>query len=176
MVTKTDLRMLDGTVVTGGSISADGVLTLTFSDGTTKALQGAIGSSGSDGAQGPVGPMGPAGPQGPKGDTGDVGPQGPAGTPFTMEAGALGGDSGWTRFPNGLILQWGRNYVTRLANTTIYYPIAFPNACFGVMNTLITYGSNVGADNNDVVMSVTAANFVMRTDNNNGGYWFAYGN
>jgi hypothetical protein len=178
MVTKTDLRMLAGAVVTGGSISGNGVLTLTFSDGTSKQLAGAIGSAGTDGATGATGatgPMGPMGPQGPKGDTGAQGPQGPAGTAFTMEAVSVSGDSGYTKFPNGFILQWGRNTATNLTNTLIPFPTVFPNKCFGVQNTLITYGSNVGADNNDVVKDVNTANFIMRTDNNNGGYWFAYG-
>ncbi|WP_157352248.1 phage tail protein [Aliarcobacter butzleri] len=42
--------------------------------------------------------------------------------------------NGWTKFPNGLIIQWGldRGYDATYAQTsrTINFPIAFPNACF----------------------------------------------
>lgn len=171
MVTKTNLLMLDGTVVTDATIRSDGVLVLTLSNGTTKEIRGAIGQAGSDGQTGPMGPQGPQGIQGP---VGPQGPQGEKGDGFNMEPGSLN-PSGWTRFPNGLILQWGRLAATNLSNNTVWFPLGFPNRCFGVQNTLITRGSNTGADNNDVVMNVVNNSFTCRTDNNDGAYWFAYG-
>ncbi len=34
-------------------------------------------------------------------------------------------ESGYTKLPNGMILQWGKT----LGSHDVYYPIAFPNAC-----------------------------------------------
>lgn len=36
-----------------------------------------------------------------------------------------GSSTGWTRLPNGMLLQYGMSYVTTEASTRIYYPIAF---------------------------------------------------
>lgn len=45
--------------------------------------------------------------------------------------------NGWTRLPNGLIIQWG-THLTAMANysvQTITFPTPFPNACFTVQIT-----------------------------------------
>lgn len=41
--------------------------------------------------------------------------------------------NGYAKLPNGLILQWGQVAVT--GQTTVNFPIEFPNACFGVAPT-----------------------------------------
>lgn len=45
---------------------------------------------------------------------------------------------GYYRFPNGLILQWGKTLVSS-AGTHIAFPLTFPTACF------VTMGSDMGA-------------------------------
>ena len=45
--------------------------------------------------------------------------------------------NGWTRLPNGLIIQWG-THLTAMANysaSTVTFPIPFPTACFTVQLT-----------------------------------------
>ncbi len=40
--------------------------------------------------------------------------------------------NGYTKLPNGLILQWGVNSVATDTNLVITFPLAFPNTCFSV--------------------------------------------
>jgi hypothetical protein len=54
-------------------------------------------------------------------------------------------DSGWTKLPSGLIIQWGKSIIrSRYTNNdypiwyeddifTQYFPIPFPNVCFSVV-------------------------------------------
>lgn len=44
------------------------------------------------------------------------------------------GTSGYQKLPNGLIIQWGVGALTKTANITNNFPIAFPNACLVVAN------------------------------------------
>jgi len=47
--------------------------------------------------------------------------------------------NGYTRLPNGLIMQWGITSVIAggaLIQETVTFPITFPNACFNVTSTL----------------------------------------
>jgi len=47
--------------------------------------------------------------------------------------------NGYTKMPNGLIIQWGRSYINSYSNggnaTTVTFPISFPNECLVVVNT-----------------------------------------
>ncbi|CAP41332.1 gp53-like domain-containing protein [Bordetella petrii] len=47
--------------------------------------------------------------------------------------------NGWTKLPNGLILQWG-SVVTVAANTTFVFPVAFPSECFLASGSLVVIG------------------------------------
>lgn len=42
--------------------------------------------------------------------------------------------NGWTKLPNGLIIQWGYS----AAKTNILFPISFPNACLAVVEGYAT--------------------------------------
>ncbi|MBK3800467.1 hypothetical protein GAY33_14695 [Azospirillum brasilense] len=41
--------------------------------------------------------------------------------------------SGYIKFPNGLILQWGNGPCAANGNTSLTFPIAFPNNCYRVI-------------------------------------------
>ena len=42
--------------------------------------------------------------------------------------------NGWVKFPNGLMIQWGRKYVSaNTVNSSQSFPTAFSNACFSVV-------------------------------------------
>ena len=56
------------------------------------------------------------------------------------------GTNGWTRLPNGLIMQWGKGTANILVNSSsprsfIYFPISFPTTCLNVTCTMETEGN-----------------------------------
>lgn len=87
------------------------------------------------------------------------------------------GVSGYIKFSNGFILQWGKTTMTATGVQTVTFPIAFPNACINVQNTHIcaNASSNSGGDNNDVVSVPTTTSFINRGGNGVGQFWFAFG-
>lgn len=93
------------------------------------------------------------------------------GTLATLEdfGGNLSGN-GWTRLPNGLILQWGT------ANGGwVNFPIAFPNACFSVVGT-----QGQGSDYEPyVIYNISNTRFYHKgrvEHEANGAHWMAIGN
>ena len=55
-------------------------------------------------------------------------------------------ENGYTRLPNGLIVQWGLALVEKGDNTTpTLFPIAFPNRCLNVTATHLGLDRNVSA-------------------------------
>lgn len=62
----------------------------------------------------------------------------------TMGATQSLGESGYTKLPTGLIVQWGVVGVTG-GNTSINYPIAFPNAVFNVVASSFNAPSDASA-------------------------------
>nr|DAW37317.1 MAG TPA: Baseplate structural protein [Caudoviricetes sp.] len=93
------------------------------------------------------------------------------GTLATLEdfGGKLSGN-GWTRLPNGLILQWG------IANGGwVNFPIAFPNACFSVVGT-----QGNGSDYEPyVIYNISNTRFYHKGKverEANGAHWMAIGN
>ena len=83
--------------------------------------------------------------------------------------GKLSGN-GWTRLPNGLILQWGT------ANGGwVNFPIAFPNACFSVVGT-----QGQGGDYEPyVIYNISNTRFYHKgrvEHEANGAHWMAIGN
>lgn len=80
-------------------------------------------------------------------------------------------DTGWTKLPNGLILQWGK--MDKGEWTTVYFPKAFPHRCFSVqVNTIAQNKSSSGLD---YVYDVCADRFSAVTWNSTEYYWFAIG-
>lgn len=80
---------------------------------------------------------------------------------------------GWSFLPGGLILQYGSFSKVVAGNTTITFPLTFPNAVFNIVVT--ARNSNSGT----VITSETTSNFVL--SNSVGAvtrsyYWQAIGN
>lgn len=81
-------------------------------------------------------------------------------TPATL-AGAFQGsnqslaDSGYQKLPGGLMFQWGGATITNV-DTAYNFPIAFPNACFGVV---IQDGASESAGHNFAAQIYTASQF-----------------
>lgn len=96
----------------------------------------------------------------------------PDGTSQTNAGTLSNAASGWMKFPNGMILQWGRTAQTGGSNgsgayLTTSYPIAFPNACWQVVAT--TYAPtelNVSMSNN--IISLGNSSFVVLTQRQGG--------
>lgn len=55
-------------------------------------------------------------------------------------------ENGWTKLPNGLIIQWSNYHQAKDTRVTKNFPIAFPSACFVVSITL-TNSTNFALDN-----------------------------
>ena len=73
--------------------------------------------------------------------------------------------NGYQKLPGGLIFQWGRSSV----NTTVTFPIAFPNQCFCVV-------ASAGSNFEEFTTSITNTSFFFGTNGNNASSsWFAVG-
>lgn len=93
--------------------------------------------------------------------------------------------NGWTKLPNGLIMQWGVFDAPSLQSSkTTTFPIPFPNNTFNVVAT-ITNPNELGDDFRDywvqlVSFTTTTATFYLQNSNKNFGegqiYWQAFGN
>ena len=81
--------------------------------------------------------------------------------------------NGYSYLPNGLIVQWGITAsIAANTNTTVNFPITFPNACLRVVPT---------AENNAdpvvvgvMVKTFTASNVTLRNADNDNVYPIAY--
>jgi hypothetical protein len=91
---------------------------------------------------------------------------------------------GYTYLPNGLIIQWGfptTSSQTHNSQTTITFPIAFPNAVLGIMTRSQDPAASPGSSSQVNVISNTLANFVSVWSSQSGGgltcarYYVAYG-
>ncbi len=90
--------------------------------------------------------------------------------------------NGYFKFPNGLIIQWGK-YGAAIPNdgaVYIAFPIAFPNSIFGVWtNAIITASSGQLATSLCVKNDYTTSGCVLINDayqaNARGYFWFAIG-
>lgn len=93
--------------------------------------------------------------------------------------------NGWTKLPNGMILQWGTtDYSSRPAetNVTVNFPTAFPLACLNVGLTRKVIATTLQNDGGALLVSQTRTNFIVNlahfSDSNEGlrGFtWFAIG-
>lgn len=83
--------------------------------------------------------------------------------------------NGWFKDTNtGMIFQWGRNSSSGVGNTTVTFPIAFPNACLNVQNTLIRGANIPGKDPWGFVSSFNKTSASLSSDAS-GSYWYAIG-
>ncbi|MGN0887232.1 MAG: hypothetical protein ACI4RT_09620 [Candidatus Spyradenecus sp.] len=82
-------------------------------------------------------------------------------------------ETGFTKLPNGVIVQWGKALIANgTGGTTVTFPTAFPTACRSV--SAVSTGA-VAIDYN--IGALTAGNVTL-THNGNGGvttYWLAVG-
>jgi hypothetical protein len=72
------------------------------------------------------------------------------------------GTNGWTKLPNGLILQWGKVYGTGAA--TINFPIAFPSAACGIVGSPdlnIGFGIKILSRSQGEISRVTNENYPL---------------
>jgi hypothetical protein len=93
------------------------------------------------------------------------------------------GNSGYQKFPGGLILQWGQ-YNLPIADTagvTVTFPIAFPNQCFTVYSLLAANSTFTGSTCMSMhgwINSTTQATFYttdVGNPSNGGFFWLALG-
>jgi len=81
--------------------------------------------------------------------------------------------NGWVKLPNGLFLQWGQNLATGTTGTTYSFPVAFPNACLGIVSGNVVYAGSDAASGADV-LSASQFRLFRRTANAT-LYWYAIG-
>ncbi|MCK7163653.1 gp53-like domain-containing protein [Enterobacter cloacae] len=83
--------------------------------------------------------------------------------------------NGWFKdTTTGMIYQWGRNASSVVGNTTVTFPIAFPNACLNVQNTLIRNSGSAGERPWGFVTSFNNTSVNLSSDAT-GSYWYAIG-
>lgn len=86
------------------------------------------------------------------------------------------GSAGSQPLPGGFIIKWGTSTGANNSFTTISFPVAFPNACFGVLVT----GNNASELNHLTTGSYTASSFGLSYAGSiaasGSGFWIAIGN
>lgn len=83
--------------------------------------------------------------------------------------------NGWFKdTTTGMIYQWGRNTSSVVGNTTVTFPIAFPNACLNVQNTLIRNSGSAGERPWGFVTSFNNTSVNLSSDAL-GSFWNAIG-
>lgn len=93
-------------------------------------------------------------------------------------------ENGWTKLPNGLILQWGKknhNSYPGERSETITFPIAFTVECLCIITTTHTSGAG-GGDSTANIIGKTRTNFNVATEGYGGSthqyrgyFWFSIG-
>lgn len=84
------------------------------------------------------------------------------------------GETGYTKLPNGLILQWGTFNHTTSAPQTISFPLVFPAAC---LNVIACGADGVGLNLNIQAYNKTTSGVTLHNDNGTAGKtaWQAIG-
>lgn len=82
--------------------------------------------------------------------------------------------NGWCKLPNGLMIQWGRKYVSgNQANVAQSFPTAFPTACFSVVAQY--EGSGTGTGDNFTLGTTAPTTTTFRVTNGVGSsVYFRY--
>ena len=89
---------------------------------------------------------------------------------FADEFPALLASPGWTKLPNGIVVQWGLATAT-VAGTAITFPVAFSTANFIVLPGT-TNGNSIGAVS---AGNVTSNGFTLYAGASISSTWFAIG-
>jgi hypothetical protein len=109
------------------------------------------------------------------------------GGPLNALANYSFGDIGYIRYPDGYMMQWGRD-ITAINETTrsVTFGWAFPTACRSVMLTGRSDGSTITNNNVPQLVSFNTTSFTYLNQSiaeptvsvqpNQGVYWFAVGN
>lgn len=83
--------------------------------------------------------------------------------------------SGYTKLPNGLILQWGKVDIIPTPNVNTnarcFYPVAFPNECLHVQCTTATRYAEVTTSVGDKTNTYVDC-FIRRADSGGTGVWW----
>ncbi|ELE9690246.1 phage tail protein [Enterobacter kobei] len=162
--------------------------TKTQSDNGYMAKTGAYTKAESDGRFQPKGSYTPAGQAYTKAESdGRFQPKGsytPAGQAYTKGESdarfqkintASKAVNGWFKDANtGLIHQWGKNTSSVVGNTTVTFPIAFPNACLNLQNTWIRGANTPGQKPWGFVSSFNNTSASLSSDAS-GSFWYAVG-
>jgi hypothetical protein len=94
---------------------------------------------------------------------------------------SLAAANGYTKLPNGIIFQWGNASTSGAGSVAVTFPIAFPNACYGVVPSSV---SVLAGGTLDVPSSITTTGFNVDGYQLNGSptirsahacNWFAFG-
>lgn len=94
---------------------------------------------------------------------------------------SLAAANGYTKLPNGIIFQWGTTSTSGAGSVAVPFPIAFPNACYGVVPSSV---SVLTGGTLDVPSSITTTGFNVDGYQLNGSptirsahacNWFAFG-
>lgn len=101
--------------------------------------------------------------------------KGESDTRYQLKNTASRAANGWFKdTTTGMIYQWGRNASSVVGNTTVTFPIAFPNACLNVQNTLIRNSGSAGERPWGFVTSFNNTSVNLSSDAT-GSYWYAIG-
>jgi hypothetical protein len=85
---------------------------------------------------------------------------------------------GYMAFPGGMIIQWGvTGVLAPNANTTVTFPIAFPNGCFSAQATAVnsTSGVNSGANISSLTLTTMVVYNTTQAGGGNAVQWMAMG-
>lgn len=99
-----------------------------------------------------------------------------ASTAFVNPGQSLGAN-GYTKYPNGLIVQWGFNTRVGSSAQTVTFPLAFPNAFYSVVPSGVrrTTGAALGQIPT-ITGSPSLTSFELsHADGSLGSYWIAFG-
>lgn len=80
------------------------------------------------------------------------------------------GTNGWTKLPNGLIIQWGSFSIS--TGSTVTFPTPFTTACFGVQ---LTAGDGLGTVYSLTTTTFTWHDAVDTITSAKPTFWFAIG-
>ncbi|HMV68192.1 MAG TPA: hypothetical protein PKA64_15200, partial [Myxococcota bacterium] len=91
---------------------------------------------------------------------------------------SLAAENGYTRLPNGFIMQWGVVPANAAHPRRFSFPIAFPNEVFSIVSSVRE--NNIILSNPVLISTSQADMYVWKSndatiDNTHGVYWFAIG-
>lgn len=89
----------------------------------------------------------------------------------------LKAQKGWTRLPNGIYFQWGREIAPANNSATFSFPVAFPTACFSIVASS-SEGQPTAGNGNEVGASIVSnSQFRIFGDSDQArlAFWFAVG-